>query len=233
MKLFNSIFVAGATERKKGRKVESRLSFHPRNGISLVKFLLILALSCTFVSAQETGIVKGKVRSNKGDGIGGVSITARQNGSDVKSAKSDDKGNFTLNGLRPGIYNFVFDRNGYGSAVKYNVEVKKDKTVDLGDRLILNTDAGTQVIVKGSVFDQNGRSVYGAKIEIQKVNGDGSTRKIGSGYTSESGEFTFRFKEGSAKFRVVASAKGTSASKDVEVESAAIYRTAITLNFNK
>jgi hypothetical protein len=205
-------------------------SFSFRSVFFVVNFVLLLALSSVFAVAQETGGVKGKIRTNKGDGIGGVSVSARLNGSEVKSVKSDEKGNFTLNGLDPGVYTIVFDKSGYNSAAKYNVEVKKDKTIDLGERLILGTDIGTQVIVKGSVFDQNGRSIYGAKIEIQKVNGDGSTRKIGSGYTSQSGEFTFRFKEGAAKFRIVASAKGASASKEVEVESAAIYRTAITLN---
>lgn len=194
---------------------------------------MLLAFSSVFAAAQETGGVKGKVRTTRGDGIGGVGVTARLNDADVKSAKSDDKGNFVLSGLKPGIYNIVFDKNGYGSAVKYNVEIKKDKVKDLGDRLILNIDLGTQVIVKGSVFDQNGRSIFGAKIEIQKISGDGSTRKIGAGYTSESGEFTFKFSEGAAKFRITASAKGASASKEIEVDSAAIYRTAITLNLTK
>ncbi len=46
-------------------------------------------------------------------------------------------------------------------------------------------------------------------------------------------EFTFKFNEGNAKFRVTASAKGSSASKEIAVDNAAIYRTAITLNFNK
>lgn len=212
-------------------RINKRFSFY--SVFSVANFLLIFALSCVFAIAQDTGGVKGKVRTMKGDGIAGVTITARLEGADIKSVKSDEKGNFTLDGLKPGVYNIVFDKNGYNSGVKYNVEVKKDNVRDLGDRLILTTDLGTQVIVKGSVFDQNGRSIYGAKIEIQKVNGDGSTRKIGSGYTSESGEFTFKFSEGAAKFRVIASAKGASASKDVEVDNAAIYRTAITLNFSK
>jgi len=204
-----------------------------KNFRSFFLLILLLAFSSIFVAAQETGGVKGKVRTTKGGGIAGVSITARLNGIDVKSIKSDDKGSFILDGLKSGVYNIVFDKNGYNSGVKYNVEVKKDKVSNLGDRLILSTDLGTQVIVKGSVFDQNGRSIYGAKIEIQKVNSDGSTRKIGSGYTSESGDFTFKFNEGTAKFRITASAKGASASKEVEVDSAAIYRTAITLNLSK
>ena len=115
----------------------------------------------------------------------------------------------------------------------YNVEVKDDKVRDLGNRLILTIDQGTQVIIKGSVFDPNGRSVGGAKVEIERVMSDGSTKKAGSGYASYSGEFTFRFPEGANKFRITASAKGAKASEEVEVDSAAIYRLALTLNTEK
>ena len=202
----------------------------------LVLLILFVAVSVGIALAQETGSVKGKVRTTKGEGIAGVSITARQNGEDVKSTTSDNKGNFQLEGLKPGVYNLVFSKNGYGSGLMYNVGVQKKKTNDLGDRLILTIDQGTQVIIKGTVFDQDGRSVAGAKVEIEKVLSDGSTQKIGTSSTSYGGEpnargeFTFKFSEGATKYRVTASVKGASASKEIEVSSAAIYRLAITLD---
>ena len=203
-----------------------------------VLVILLLAVSVSVALAQETGGVKGKVRTTKGEGIAGVSVTARQNSEDVKSATSDNKGNFELEGLKAGLYNIVFSKNGYSSGLMYNVEVKQKKTNNLGDRLVLTIDQGTQVIIKGTVFDQDGRSVAGAKVEIEKILSDGSTKKIGSGFTSYGGaptargEFTFKFSEGAAKFRVTASAGGASASKEVEVSSAAIYRLAITLSLD-
>lgn len=201
--------------------------------ISSNLFVIVFALSGFLVSAQETGGVKGKVRTAKGDSIVGVKITARQKGEDKKSSISDKDGKFELNGLQPGFYNLVFDKNGFSSGVRYNVEIKKKKITDLGDRLILSVDQGTLVLVKGSVFDQNGRSVYGAKVEMEKISGDGSPLKIGSVFTSQSGEFTFRQPDETAKFRVTASLKGKSASKEINVESAGIYRLAITLNVEK
>ncbi len=201
-----------------------------------VLLILILAVSVSAAFTQETGGVKGKVRTTKGDGIAGVSITARQNSEDIKSATSDNKGNFELEGLKAGLYNLVFSKSGFSSGLMYNIEVKKKKTNNLGDRLILTVDQGTQIIIKGTVFDRDGRSVTGAKVEIEKVLSDGSTRKIGSGFTSYGGaptargEFTFKFSEGAAKFRVTASVGGASASKEVEVSNAAIYRLAITLD---
>jgi len=158
-----------------------------------------------------------------------VKITARQNGEDVKSVSSDGNGKFVLQNLKTGIYNIVFTKNGYSSGLKYDVEVKKKKVNDLGDRLILTVDQGTQVIIKGSVFNEEGRSLSGDEVKIERISDNGSAQKIGSIYTSVSGEFTFRQPERAAKFRVTASAKGASASKEVEVSSAAIYRLAITL----
>jgi hypothetical protein len=193
-------------------------------------FLVLLFALSSVAFAQTTGGVKGKLRTNKGEGIAGATITARLKGEDIKTAKSDAKGYFVLDGLESGVYNIVFERNGYSSGVRSNVEVKSGVISDLGEKLILSLDPGTQVIVKGSVFDKNGRSVYGAKIEIQRIGEDGKTKKIGSTYTSESGEFTFKFPEASAKFRVIASSKGTKGSKDIEVESASIYRLAISLD---
>ena len=204
-----------------------------------VLLILFVAVSAGIALAQETGSVKGKVRTTKGEGIADVSITARQNSEDVRSTTSDNKGNFQLEGLKPGVYNLVFSKNGYGSGLMYNVGVQKKKTNDLGDRLILTIDQGTQVIIKGTVFDQDGRSVAGAKVEIEKVLSDGSTQKIGTSSTSYGGEpnargeFTFKFSEGVAKYRVTASVKGASASKEIEVSSAAIYRLAITLQVEK
>ena len=191
---------------------------------------LILTVSAVFTFAQENGGLKGKVRTVKGDGIASATVTARQNGEDVKSATADGGGSFVLENLKSGVYNLFFTKNGYSSGVIYNVEVKKNKIKDLGDRLILMVDQGTQVIIKGSVFAPDGRSVGGAEIKIEKILSDNSIKKVGSAVSGYSGEFTFRFSEGAAKYRITAKAKGAAASKEIEVGSAAIYRLAITLN---
>ncbi len=195
-------------------------------------FILIAAFSTIPAFAQDTGGIKGKVRTTRGDGISGVTITARQNGEDIKSVSSGSNGKFVLENLKAGIYNIVFTKNGYSSGLKYDVEVRKKKVSDLGDRLVLTVDQGTQVIIKGSVFNQDGRSLSGVEVKVERLSADGSVRKVGNIFTSGSGEFTFRQPEGAAKFRLTASAKGASASKEIEVDSAAIYRLAITLAVN-
>ncbi len=199
------------------------------------KFFLFAALfvvSSVSITAQ-TGGLKGKVRNSKGSGIPSVTITARQDGKDIKTVKSDGKGNFTIQDLENGVYNLVFDSRGYSSSLLSNVEVKKNKLRELPDSLILSVDQGTLVIIRGSVFNQDGRSVTGAEVTIERLNSDGSTRKMGSVYTNVSGEFTFRQPEGAAKFRLTAKLKDQTASKEVEVDSAAIYRLALNLTLEK
>jgi len=193
----------------------------------------VLLLAAFSAYAQSSGGVKGKVRTTNGGGIAGATVTARQKGNDIKTATANAKGEFLLDGLDSGLYNLVFDANGYSSGVLYNIEVKKNKVQDLGERLMLSTDKGTQVIVNGSVFYKEGTSVTAAKIELEVVNSDGSTKKLSSGYTSSNGEFTFRLKPGTAKLRVTAKFNGVTGSKDIEVSEAAIYRLAITLDISR
>ena len=193
--------------------------------------LLFLFLS-SVVFAQKPGKIKGLVRlKSNGKVAANVKVTARKDGKNIKSTRTRRNGKFLLTGLQPGKYNLVFDKNGYSEGVLYGVLVKSKKTNNLEKkRIFLSIDEGTLVIVKGSVFDQSGRSVYGAKVRIEQISSEGVLRKLGPIYTSRSGEFTFRFPEGKKKFRVTANLREFSASKEIEVEEPAIYRLAITLN---
>lgn len=204
-----------------------------RTDLLAIAFCLLLTTCCSLtVSAQSSGGVKGKVRNMRGDSIAGATITARQNSQDVRSATSNSKGEFTLSGLESGVYNFVFDAKGYATSIKYSVEVKKGQIRDLGGNLIMMVDQGSKVIIHGSVFFKDGTSAAGSKVEVEKI-ADGSTRKLGSGLTNYSGEFTFSQPEGHARYRVTATYKGSTATKEIEVDSAAIYSMAISLDINR
>ena len=196
--------------------------------------VLLLSAFCFLPSVLAQGGVKGKVKNNKGSAIGGATVTARLNGKDVKSVKADSKGSFTLQGLESGTYNIVFDADGYATGVKFGVDVRNGSMRDLGDRLILGVDQGSQIIIKGSVFYREGTSITGAKVEIERVNDDGSTKDLGTAYTTISGEFTFRPPPGTTKVRVTARFKGATGSKEIsEIVNAGIYRTAITLDVSR
>lgn len=195
--------------------------------------ILVVAIVALAASALAQGGVKGKVRSRTGAGIANATVTARQDGKDLKSTKSNAKGEFILSGLQSGVYNLVFDADGFQSGLYQGLEIKNGDTRNLGDRLILMPDQGTQVIINGSVFYKEGTSLGGAKIDIERIDADGTAKKVTSLYTNVSGEFTFRQPEGAAKYRITAKYKGAAGSKEVETTNAAIYRFAITLDISR
>jgi hypothetical protein len=199
-----------------------------------ITIFFLLSTFCLLPSVFAQGGLKGKVRNNKGNGIAGAAVTARLSGKDVKTVHSDSKGNFTMEGLRAGTYNIAFDADGYATGVKFGVEITNGNVRDLGDRLILSVDQGTQVIIKGSVFFKEGTSITAAKVEVERINDDGSTKNLGTAYTTPSGEFTFRPPPGTTKVRVTAKYKGVTGSKDiVDISNTGIYRTAITLDVSR
>jgi hypothetical protein len=200
--------------------------------LRLSKILLIAVFALAPSAFAQSGGVKGKVKSNRGTGIPNATVTARQSGKDIKTVHSDAKGSFQLTGLQSGVYSLVFDADGFQSGLLQGVEVKGGVR-DLGDRLVLMPDQGTQVIINGSVFYKEGTSLGGAKIEIERQNADGSWKKVSTLYTTIQGEFTFRQPEAAAKFRITAKYKGAEGEKEVEVNTAAIYRLAITLDISR
>jgi hypothetical protein len=201
------------------------------------KLILVFSISlfCSgLVLAQEMGGVKGKIRNlQQGGVLAEVKVIAQQDGKDIKTTETNKNGEFVIDRLKAGKYTFVFSKRGFTTGTVANVEVGKNKIRDLGSKLALDLDEGMMVIIKGSVFNPDGRSIYGAIIDIARVHGDGSVKKLKSSYSSESGEFSFRFTEGVATYRITASAKGKSVSKEVSVDSAAIYRLALTLDLGK
>lgn len=192
--------------------------------------LFLVAISASAAFAQSG--IKGKVKNSRGDGIPGATVTIRRDGKDLRSVKSDNKGSFTMTGLSSGTYNVVFEATGYSPGVLYNVEVG-DKIRDLGGRLILTADQGNQVVIRGSVFFREGTSVTGAKIELREVTADGVSRVLATANSTVSGDFTFRRPVSTTKYRVTATFKGVSGSKELEVDNPAIYRTAITLDISR
>lgn len=182
---------------------------------------------------QETGGVKGKIRNLQGGLLPGVKIEVQQNDKNVTTTSTDKKGEFSINKLKAGKYTFVFSKKGFTTGTINNVEIGKNKVRDLGDKLALDIDEGMLVLIRGSVFNESGHSIYGAIVDISLVQNDGTLKKLKSSYTSESGEFGFRFPEEAATYRVTASVKGKTTSKDVTVDMAAIYRLALTLNLGE
>lgn len=185
------------------------------------------------IASAQTGGLKGKVRTNSGSGIANANVTVRKDGKDLKSVNANSSGNFVIEGIEPGSYNLVVDAKGYASGVLHGVEVKKNKMRDLGDKLMLNIDQGSQIILQGSVFFREGTSITGAKVEIEKINADGSASRVGTVRTNVRGEFTVRQPDEPGKYRVTATYNGVSGTKEIQVDNAAVYRLAITIDISR
>ena len=198
--------------------------------ISAIFLLSLLAL--VGVAAQKsktTGSVKGKVKTESGSAEG-IRVTARQDEREVASAATDRKGGFEIAGLAPGRYTIMFRKAGLSVAEIKDFEVVAGKSRSLKNDLVLPVDEGALIFVKGSVFDEAGRSLRGAQVELARIDSDGRSKKIDGRISTSSGSFSFRLPVETARYRVTAKMDGMAAvSKDVEVEAAAVYRVALSL----
>jgi hypothetical protein len=199
--------------------------------VFLSLFLLLATTGFAQKSGQTTGGLKGKVRAESGGGVAGVAVVARQGEREVARVESNNKGDFILTGLAPGTYGLTFRKPGLSVGTLENIEVRAGKPRELPDRLILKVDEGTLAFVRGSVFNTEGRSVPGVRVELARLQADGTTKKLDSRISNETGSFVFRLTAETAKYRITAKADGTvPVSKDVEVDGAAVYRVALSLS---
>jgi hypothetical protein len=190
--------------------------------------LFLLSFSCP-AQDKTTGAIKGKVRVEKGSPAG-VAVILRQGEAEVARTATDKKGDFVIAHITPGIYGVTLRKSGLSTSSVDPVEVKAGKTRSLGDNLRMPVDEGSIALVRGSVFTEEGRSVPYVKVELARLLADGSVQKLDSRVTGETGEFVFRLPPDPAKYRVTLKADGAQPSaRDVEVDGAAVYRTALSL----
>jgi hypothetical protein len=194
--------------------------------------LFILLLALTNIAAQQdktTGSIKGRVRVETGT-ASEVAVIVRQGEREITQGVTSSKGEFTINGLQPGIYSVTFRKPGLSVGTVNNVEVRAGKVRTLGDRLILTVDEGSIAFLRGSVFDPAGRSVPGARVELARVEANGNLKKLADRVTTETGQFAFRLPPEKAKYRVTAKAGGAQdATQEITIDDAVVYRVALTL----
>ena len=195
----------------------------PSAGLAL---MLLLGFAC-LAQDKATGAIKGKVRVEKGSPEG-VAVILRQGEREVTRSATDKHGDFLISRIAPGLYSITFRKPGLSVASIDPLEVRVGKARSL-DHIILTIDEGSIAFIRGSVFTEAGRSVPGVRIELAKVVDENSIQKIDYRITGETGEFVFRLPPETAKYRLTLKANGVQPdSKDVEVDSAAVYRVALT-----
>lgn len=199
---------------------------------TIAALLAVILLGAGTVLAQDrsTGSIKGKIRV-KGQGpTMGVAVSVRQSDREVANAVSDNKGEFLITGLAPGIYGLTFRKTGLSLGTLDNIEVKAGKTKQLSDRLILTTNEAADARLWSSVFNEGGFSIPGVRIELARLEANGMPKKIDGRLTNESGQAVFRLSPVKATYRITVKAEGAQAqTKDVEIDGAMVYRVAFTI----
>ena len=196
---------------------------------SMAAALLVLVSIACFGQDKSTATIKGKVRVEKGSPAG-VAVVLLQGEREVARTTTDKKGDFILARVTPGTYSVKFRKPGLSVGTISDVAVKAGQTRSLGDHLYLTVDEGSIAFIRGSVFNQDDRSVPNVRIELAKIEEDGTARKIDGRVTNEIGAFVFRLSPDAAKYRITARPNGADpVSKDVEVDGAAVYRLALSI----
>lgn len=192
-------------------------------------FIIVLSLAGLAAQNKTTGSIKGRVRVESGT-PSEVAVIVRQGEQEITQGVTNSKGEFTINGLQPGLYSVTFRKPGLSVGTINDVEVRAGKMRTLGDRLILTVDEGSIAFLRGSVFDPSGRSVRGARVELARIEPDGRLKKLGDRVTTETGQFAFRLPPEKAKYRVTAKAGGAEdATQEITIDDAVVYRVALTL----
>ena len=198
------------------------------------KTLFLFAIALAFASVatgqdKSLGAIKGRVRVETGTPAG-VTVVVRRGDTEVTRSSTDKNGDFLVSKLTPGKYGVTFRKPGLSIGSLEDIEVKAGKTRSLGDRLVLTIDEGSIAFLSGSVFNAAGRSVANTKVELSRILEDGSTKKIDSRITTETGSFKFRLSPDAGKYRVTVKPDGFEpVTKDVEIDGAAVYRVALNL----
>ncbi len=197
--------------------------------LAFILVALLLPAAGVFAQDKTSGGIRGKVRVETGS-PSGVTVIVRQGDREVAQGLTDKNGEFVVARLAPGRYAVTLRKTGLSVGTIEDVEVKAGKPRSLGDRLILTIDEGSIAFIRGSVFTPDDRSAPNVRIELARIEADGTVKKIDGRITNEIGAFVFRLTPDAAKYRVTAKPNnGEPVSKDVEIDGAAIYRVALSL----
>jgi hypothetical protein len=196
-------------------------------GVLMLAFVLTGA---AFGQDKTTGGIKGKIKVDSSSTPAGVAVVVRQGEREVKRVETNAKGEFVVQGLAPGLYGVTFRKSGLSVGSLEKIEVRAGKTRSISSQMFLPVDTGSLAFIRGSVFNEGGRSVPGARVELAIVQPDGSTKKIDGRVTNETGFFVFRLTPERATYRITVKADDmATATQDVEIEGMGRTNIAITV----
>ena len=194
------------------------------------RFLSITVLVlCSGVMASawqhKTGTLKGKIENEKGKPIAEADVRVMNSRTrNIKEAKTDALGSYSFE-LEPDDYTVSFDADGFqGGTLRDMQQVEEGKETKV--KTIQLAKARRTSLVRGAVFDSEGRSLAGVRLKLVRVptaDEIKESKKVQSysmSYTTNNrGEFAFRLPSVRARYEVTATLSGyKSETKSVDVE---------------
>jgi hypothetical protein len=189
-------------------------------GASLMKRVLLItvAVMCLMMTAsasqQQTGTLKGKIEGEKGKPIidADVRVTSSRSRA-VKETKTDQSGSYSFE-LEPDSYVVSFDAEGFqGGTLRDMQQVEEGKETKV--KTIQLQKARRTSLLRGAVFDAEGRSLGGVRLKLQRVPSTEEIKEkkkvdsLSMSYTTNNrGEFAFRLPSVRARYQVTAALSG-------------------------
>jgi hypothetical protein len=127
--------------------------------------LVVLVLCATSIFAQQgTGSLKGRVSDELGGLIVGATVTATDATGKTNTAKTNDDGAFTLNGLAPGKYTLQVASTGFGTFENTEVEIVAGRASQMDVTLKITTEEKVTVTENPTGVDTSPENNVGALV---------------------------------------------------------------------
>ncbi|HSF24047.1 MAG TPA: carboxypeptidase-like regulatory domain-containing protein [Blastocatellia bacterium] len=181
----------------------------------VIATLVVLFMVPVSLASQQKGTLKGKIEDQKGKPIAGAQVRVlRSRDRSSKETTTDQAGTYAFE-LEPDDYTVSFDAEGFqGGTMIRMQQVEGGKETEVKTIRLDKAKARTSLI-RGAVFDIEGRSLPGARVKLIRVptaDEEKDNKRVDSlklDYTANSrGEFAFRVPARRARYRVTASLGG-------------------------
>jgi len=128
------------------RSVPSPRSPKPTAPGALLLCCVVCVALARAAAAQDTGVVSGTVVDSTGQIVPGATVTLTNEGTaSVRTATSDERGEFAFRALTPGSYTLKVELAGFRTIEQRNNVLNASSRLDLG-RLTLDVGALTEVV---------------------------------------------------------------------------------------
>jgi Carboxypeptidase regulatory-like domain len=173
-----------------------------------LKYAMVIGLFLLTQASAQTGTVKGRVKEQNGKALEGVLVraTSDKDKDGIHETRSDSKGDFEFTGLQPGDYSFTFEKQGFTTFSTRKLELAAGETLKLSRVIELKREGDPFAVIRGAVLQGPGFTLPNATVTIERI--DGGKKFKQETISREGGEFAFRVKPDTAKYRISASARG-------------------------